>query len=104
MPAPHTLLCTVGTSLFYPNLSALAREPQADPVCAALARAYADQDWPEVAAHLRHLPPTERLCGAEINSLIRPIIDQARNIISLCRTPGAMIGGRENGNLPDLCR
>ena len=69
MPTPHTLLCTVGTSLFYPNLSALAREPQADPVRAALARTYANQDWPEVAAQLRQRPPTERLCGAEINSV-----------------------------------
>ena len=69
MSTPHTLLCTVGTSLFYPNLSALAREPQADPVRAALARAYANQDWPEVAAQLRQRPPTERLCGAEINSV-----------------------------------
>ena len=69
MPTPHTLLCTVGTSLFYPNLSALAREPQADPVRAALAWAYANQDWPEVAAQLHQLSPTERLCGAEINSV-----------------------------------
>ena len=69
MPTPHTLLCTVGTSLFYPNLSALTREPQADPVRAALARAYANQDWPEVAAQLRQRLPTERLCGAEVNSV-----------------------------------
>ena len=69
MTTPHTLLCTVGTSLFYPNLSGLTREPQADCVRADLAQAYADQDWPKVAAHLRQLPPTERLCGAEINSV-----------------------------------
>ena len=69
MPTPHTLLCTVGTSLFYPNLSGLTREPQADPVRAALAQAYADQDWPEVAAQLHRLSPAERLCGAEVNSV-----------------------------------
>ena len=69
MPTPHTLLCTVGTSLFYPNLSGLGREPQTDPIRDALARAYAKQNWPEVAAQLLPLPPTERLCGAEINSV-----------------------------------
>ena len=69
MPTPHTLLCTVGTSLFYPNLSALKRASQTDPTRAALAQAYAEQDWPGVAAQLRHLPPAARLCGAEINSV-----------------------------------
>ena len=69
MPTPHTLLCTVGTSLFYPNLSTLACESQTDPVRAALAQAYASQDWSEVAAQLHQLSPTERLCGAEINSV-----------------------------------
>ncbi len=36
-PQPRTLLCTVGTSLFYPNLASLAREPQSDPALAVLA-------------------------------------------------------------------
>ena len=69
MPTPHTLLCTVGTSLFYPNLSGLTREPQADPVRTALARAYGRQDWSEVAAQLHQLSPADRLCGAEVNSV-----------------------------------
>ena len=69
MPTPHTLLCTVGTSLFYPNLSGLTREPQMEPVRAALAQAYTHQDWPEVAAQLHRLSPAERLCGAEVNSV-----------------------------------
>ena len=68
MPKPHTLLCTVGTSLFYPNLSRLTQE-EADPTRAALARAYTEKNWPEVATQLRHIAPTERLCGAEINSV-----------------------------------
>ncbi len=69
MPIPHTLLCTVGTCLFHSNLSRLTREPRPNSIRAALAQAYAEQDWPEVAAQLHHLPPTERLCGAEINSV-----------------------------------
>ena len=69
MPKPNTLLCTIGTSLFYPNLNGLTREPQNDRVKAALAQAYPAKDWPEVAALLRQIEPTERLCGAEINSV-----------------------------------
>ena len=68
MPTPHTLLCTVGTSLFYPNLSSLTHKPQTD-TRAALAQAYTERDWPKVAAQLQCLPSSERLCGAEINSV-----------------------------------
>ncbi len=69
MPTPNTLLCTVGTSLFYPNLNQLASETQANPTRAALSKAYTEQNWPEVATQLHTIPPTERLCGAEINSV-----------------------------------
>lgn len=69
MPIPHTLLCTVGTSLFYPNLTRLTQEKQIDPTHVALATAYSEQNWSEVATQLRKIPPTERLCGAEINSV-----------------------------------
>ena len=69
MPTPYTLLCTVGTSLLYPNLSTLTTEPQTEPVRAALAQAYEDKNWDEVAAKLHNLEPSERLCGAEINSV-----------------------------------
>lgn len=66
---PHTLLCTIGTSLLYPNLSNLVKETQSDTVRAALAQAYSDKDWSKVATQLRKIDPTERLCGAEINSV-----------------------------------
>lgn len=68
-PQPHTLLCTIGTSLVYPNLSNLIKEEQTDPIYAALAQAYSDRDWSEVATQLHNVEPTERLCGAEINSV-----------------------------------
>ena len=67
MPKPHTLLCTIGTSLLYPNLSGLAQA--SDPTHAALAEAFADKNWAEVANQLQKRAPTERLCGAEINSV-----------------------------------
>ena len=68
-PQPHTLLCTIGTSLLYPNLSNLIKEKQTDPVRAALAQAYSGENWSEVATQLREIDPIERLCGAEINSV-----------------------------------
>ena len=74
-PKPHTLLCTVGTSLFYPNLSGLVREPQPDLALAALTRAYTEKNWREVAAQLHRMAPTDRLCGAEINSVTELLTD-----------------------------
>ncbi len=69
MLKPHTLLCTIGTSLLYPNLSNLIKTPQTDPNRAALAKAYSMKNWSEVATQLYEIAPTERLCGAEINSV-----------------------------------
>lgn len=83
MPRP-ILLCTVGTSLFFPNLAGLRKaladdgakpdekkavKPALVPVAERLATAYEAKDWSAVAAGLNELPLTERLCGAEVNSL-----------------------------------
>lgn len=61
---PTSLLCTVGTSLFFPNLQNLSREEH--PV---LCDAYQARDWDAVARALATLDPRARLCGAEINSV-----------------------------------
>ena len=58
---PHTLLCTIGTSLLYPNLSNLSKEKQTDPVRTALAQPYSDRNWQKVATQLREIEPTYRL-------------------------------------------
>jgi putative CRISPR-associated protein (TIGR02619 family) len=78
------LLSTVGTSLFFPNLAGLRRtladdsakpddkkavKPALRPIAEQLAGAYEAKDWPAVARHLAELPATERLCGAEVNSV-----------------------------------
>ncbi len=42
-PQPHTLLCTIGTSLLY-NLVGL-KEPQTDSTLKALAKAYSENNW-----------------------------------------------------------
>ena len=66
------LLCTVGTSLFRPNLEGLKKDPTAGnirPDLHPLAEAYQAKDWPAVAREFARLPPSEPLCGAEINSI-----------------------------------
>ena len=88
MPKPNTLLCTIGVSLFYPNLSNLAKEAQTDSILCKLAKAYSEavqdqqrrieaeserrvphEKWEEVGSLLYDMDPTARLCGAEINSV-----------------------------------
>lgn len=96
---PTTLVCTVGTSLFMPNLLRLDPErqymldPAADDLLGqtdkkALERSglWANKDalrellqgiafdfkskrWADLASKLTRLPPDLRLCGAEINSI-----------------------------------
>lgn len=66
------LLCTLGTSLFRPNLESLKRELQTGEIGEnrrQLAESYLRTDWPAVAQALGDLPPDERTCGAEINSV-----------------------------------
>lgn len=71
MPHP-ILICTVGTSLFRPNLAGLKVQlgkGSLAPQHQRLAEAYAQGDWSAVAAALAALPATDRICGAEINSI-----------------------------------
>ncbi|MDJ1168904.1 putative CRISPR-associated protein [Roseofilum sp. BLCC_M154] len=93
----HTLICTVGTSLFYPNLvnlptpdkyeNWLQRQPESDRTHLSpefvekLRLAYdklqeeakpgsgSDRTYQTLAELLAELPETTRLCGAEINSI-----------------------------------
>lgn len=80
----HTLLCTLGTSLSA-NLKTLPapdhyddwlqKQPTPDrphltaDTVTALKTAFDRADWDTLALHLSQLPPTLRLCGAEINSV-----------------------------------
>ena len=71
---PSMLLCTVGTSLFYPNLEGLKTALSTGKIRLehrALAEAYTQQDWTGVAQQLTGIDPEERLCGAEINSIAK---------------------------------
>jgi putative CRISPR-associated protein (TIGR02619 family) len=66
------LLCTLGTSLFRPNLERLRREAQEGTLredWLPLSEAYARGDWSAVALALTRIPASERVCGAEINSV-----------------------------------
>lgn len=72
MTKPSILICTVGTSLFWPNLEKLKKEMAEGEIhddLKALAQAYEERDWPAVARELSGFSPSERTCGAEINSI-----------------------------------
>jgi putative CRISPR-associated protein (TIGR02619 family) len=72
MTRPSILICTVGTSLFRPNLEGLKKDLAAGGIqddLRQLAQAYQQCDWPAVARELARFPPSERICGAEINSI-----------------------------------
>jgi putative CRISPR-associated protein (TIGR02619 family) len=72
MIQPSILICTVGTSLFRPNLEGLKKDLTDGKIrddLKPLAQAYQRRDWPAVAHELAELSPSERTCGAEINSI-----------------------------------
>ena len=96
---PSTLICTVGTSLFFPNLIRLDPESQYQTehngsvptiqaekkalqdyglwtdrkrlkeILTNIKQSYEEKNWGRLAGHLVLLPPALRLCGAEINSI-----------------------------------
>lgn len=92
IPLPFTTLCTVGTSLFFPNLVQLpkteayegwlARQPEPDRQhltaerVEALRHAYAAKEWDRAGKLIAELPPTVRLCGAELNSMADLVLHQ----------------------------
>jgi putative CRISPR-associated protein (TIGR02619 family) len=79
MTRPSILICTVGTSLFRPNLEGLKKDLTDGKIrddLKPLAQAYQQQDWPTVAYQLAQLSPSERICGAEINSIASMIDKQ----------------------------
>ena len=65
----HTLICTVGTSLFG-NLGRLSEKtPDSPPNWRAIRQAFDSGEWNKLARELATLDPTARLCGAEINTI-----------------------------------
>lgn len=60
------VICTLGTSLFYPNLSSI---PENNEELAGLRRAYLERNWEALAEELYCRDPKDRICGAEINSM-----------------------------------
>lgn len=69
----NTLICTVGTSLLESNLKRLFESPTTFPNlpnnAEALRAAYQSQDAKKIAAELAKIKATERVCGAEINTV-----------------------------------
>jgi len=75
----HTLISTVGTSLF----TNIQRLEQGHP----LKESFARRNWVETALKLLELPPEDHTCGAEINSITsmlqRGKLDQRQRLIFL---------------------
>lgn len=81
----NTLICTVGTSLFYPNLKGLpspenyetwlGRKPKQDreyllpEAIDNLKAAFESENYGHLAEILGSIPGNVRLCGAEIHSI-----------------------------------
>ena len=101
----NTLICTLGTSLFKPNLfnlpsqenydNWLGKQPQEDQkylnydLIANLKAALADKNWKDLAKLLGSIPGKTRLCGAEINSitdLIERGYCQEKSSVFLCHS------------------
>jgi hypothetical protein len=63
MTRPSVLICTVGTSLFRPNLEGLKKDLTDGTIrddLKPLAQAYQQRDCPAVARELAQLSPSER--------------------------------------------
>lgn len=66
----HTLICTVGTSLFEGNLAHLtANTSNAPSNWSDIKTFYDEQHWEQLAGALLKVDPRERICGAEINTI-----------------------------------
>jgi putative CRISPR-associated protein (TIGR02619 family) len=79
MTKPGILICTVGTSLFQPNLENLRKELCNNTIkdkYKLLAKFYENKNLKGIASELSRLDANDRICGAEINS-IASIIDKA---------------------------
>lgn len=77
----HTLISTVGTSLLESNIRRLDEEGFPKPEnWRELHAAFQKEDWKGVAGHLLAIPPSERVCGAEINT-VEEIFNKGMNTI-----------------------
>lgn len=65
-----TLICTVGTSLLRGNISGLSENTKNKPDnWEAISKAFNESKFKQIAVELLKLKPSERVCGAEINTI-----------------------------------
>ncbi|HAI75194.1 MAG TPA: CRISPR-associated protein [Microscillaceae bacterium] len=66
----NTLICTVGTSLFESNLKRLSESsPECPENWEAIKAQFDNSNWNELAKELLKVNPSNRTCGAEINTI-----------------------------------
>ena len=75
-----TLIATVGTSLIKGNIEPLIHKEDASPKLKKIIDAYKQQRWDAVADAISMFEPSERLCGAEINTVFELMRVQHRPI------------------------
>lgn len=120
MVTASTLICTVGTSLIYPNLSGLpkrqedyeqwlTKQPKEDcqylslDFVSSLNNAFTNGNLEETANLLTTISPNVRLCGAEINSIADVIHhDYASSNCNLFFCYSATPDGEKIGKILDL--
>jgi len=120
MVTAGTLICTVGTSLIYPNLSGLpkkqedyegwlTKQPKEDrqylslDFVSSLNTAFTDGNLKQIADLLTTIPANVRLCGAEINSVADIIHhDYASNNCNLFFCYSATPDGEKIGEILDI--
>ena len=65
----NVLLCTVGTSLFDGNLKNISQSDNKPENWEMISNAYKQKNWGKLAKELIKLDPSDRICGAEINTI-----------------------------------
>jgi putative CRISPR-associated protein (TIGR02619 family) len=84
MPIRSTLICTVGTSLFAGKLQKMdPASAEAPSNSDEIKSAFDQRDWSKLATIFQSIDPTERICGAEINTIEEAV--QKRKIPNLRR-------------------
>lgn len=77
----NTIICTVGTSLFYSNLSKIGIGLNDKPSnWKKLKEAFDNEKWKLLAKLFQDINPSERICGAEINTIEESIKKKSVNL------------------------
>ncbi len=93
-----TLICTVGTSLFASNLKYLSEETKEKPEnWQEIKTAFNTKNWNQLSQALQAVNPTQRICGAEINTIEETIKKNKMDLSNLFFLVSDTEQGRDTG-------